>query len=123
MRRAAFLAAAVALAIASLGAGRLWIGLAGIMLFGMPHAFYNAVIQAWAADRFGGHGQGAVMGLLSTTFCLANILMAAAGAVLTLVDTRLVLVAGAVLTAWAATRMRALNEKAAIAGGFGSGLH
>jgi hypothetical protein len=33
--------------------------------------------------------------------------MAAAGAVLTLVDTRLVLVAGAVLTAWAATRMRA----------------
>jgi DHA1 family tetracycline resistance protein-like MFS transporter len=48
------------------------------------------------ADRFGGHGQGAVMGLLSTTFCLANILMAAAGAVLTLIDTRLVLVFGAV---------------------------
>jgi MFS family permease len=107
MRRAAILATAVALAIASLGTGKLWIGLVGIMLFGMPHAFYNAVIQAWAADRFGGHGQGAVMGLLSTTFCLANILMAAAGAVLTLVDTRLVLVAGAVLTAWAATRMRA----------------
>jgi DHA1 family tetracycline resistance protein-like MFS transporter len=47
------------------------------------------------------------MGLLSTTFCLANILMAAAGAVLTLVDTRLVLVFGACLTAWAAWRMRA----------------
>jgi hypothetical protein len=46
------------------------------------------------------------MGLLSTTFCLANILMAAAGAVLTLVDTRLVLLAGAILTAWAANRMR-----------------
>ena len=107
MRRAAFLAAAVALAIASLGTGKLWIGLAGIMLFGLPHAFYNALIQVWAADRFGGHGQGAVMGLLSTTFCLANILMAALGAVLTLVDTRLVLVAGAALTAWAATRMRA----------------
>jgi MFS family permease len=111
MRRAAFLAAAVALAIASLGTGKLWIGLAGIMLFGMPHAFYNALIQAWAADRFGGHGQGAVMGLLSTTFCLANILMAAAGAVLTLVDTRLVLVAGAVMTAWAATRMRAWGRE------------
>jgi hypothetical protein len=41
--------------------------------------------------------------------------MAAAGAVLTLVDTRLVLVAGAVLTAWAATRMRAwgLTQSAA----------
>jgi len=108
--RAAFLAVAVALAIASLGTGQLWIGLAGIMLFGLPHACYNAVIQVWAADRFGGHGQGAVMGLLSTTFCLANILMAAAGAVLTLFDTRLVLVAGAMLTAWAAFRMRAWSR-------------
>jgi DHA1 family tetracycline resistance protein-like MFS transporter len=107
LQRAGVLAVVVALAIASLGAGNLWIGLVGIMAFGLPHAFYNAVIQAWAADRFGGHGQGAVMGLLSTTFCLANILMAAAGAVLTLVDTRLVLVLGASMTAWAATRMRA----------------
>lgn len=107
MQRASMLAIAVALAIASLGTGSLWIGMVGIMVFGLPHAFYNALIQVWAADRFGGHGQGAVMGLLSTTFCLANILMAAAGAVLTLVDTRLVLVFGAGLTAWAATRMRA----------------
>ena len=111
LQRAAVLAVMVALAIASLAAGHLWLGLAGIMAFGMPHAFYNALIQVWASDRFGGgHGQGAVMGLLSTTFCLANILMAAAGAVLTLVDTRLVLVVGAVLTAWAATRMRAWRE-------------
>ncbi|QJE02375.1 MFS transporter [Massilia forsythiae] len=110
--RAACLAGGVALAIASLGAGHLWIGIAGIMAFGLPHAFYNAVVQAWAADRFGaGHGQGAVMGLLSTTFCLANILMAAAGAVLTLFDTRLVLVLGALLTAWAATRMRAWSRE------------
>jgi len=110
LQRAGVLAAVVALAIASLAMGQLWIGLVGIMAFGLPHAFYNALIQAWAADRFGGHGQGAVMGLLSTTFCLANILMAAAGAVLTLVDTRLVLVLGAVLTAWAATRMRAWSR-------------
>ena len=80
------------------------------MLFGMPHAFYNALIQVWAADRFGGHGQGAVMGLLSTTFCLANIVMAAVGAVLTLVDTRLVLVLGALMTAWSAARMRAWSR-------------
>jgi DHA1 family tetracycline resistance protein-like MFS transporter len=110
LRRAGFLAMAVALTIASLGTGQLWIGLAGIMLFGLPHACYNAVVQVWAADRFGGHGQGAVMGLLSTTFCLANILMAAAGAVLTLFDTRLVLVAGALLTAWAAFRMRSWSR-------------
>lgn len=106
LQRAGMLAVVVALAIASLGTGHLWIGMVGIMVFGLPHAFYNAVIQAWAADRFGGHGQGAVMGLLSTTFCLANILMAAAGAVLTLFDTRLVLLVGAAMTAWAATRMR-----------------
>jgi len=106
LRRAAFLAVAVALAISTLGVGSLWLGLAGIVAFGLPHAFYNALIQVWAADRFSDHGQGAVMGLLSTTFCLANILMAAAGAVLTLIDTRLVLLAGAGLTAWAALRMR-----------------
>ena len=111
MRRAAGLACMVALAIGSLGVGNLWVGLVGIMLFSLPHAVYNAVVQAWAADRFGGHGHGAVMGLLSTTFCLANILMAAAGAVLTLIDTRLVLVVGAMLTAWAATRMRAWGRE------------
>jgi len=114
LQRAAFLACVVALAIASLGTGHLGIGLVGIMAFALPHAFYNAVIQAWAADRFGGHGQGAVMGLLSTTFCLANILMAAAGAVLTLIDTRLVLVLGAGLTAWSATRMRTWNRQASM---------
>jgi MFS family permease len=113
LRRAAIMAVAVALAIAALGTGRLWIGMVGIMLFGLPHAFYNATVQTWAADRFGaGHGQGAVMGLLSTIFCLANILMAALGAVLILVDTRLVLLAGAALTAWAALRMRAWSREA-----------
>jgi DHA1 family tetracycline resistance protein-like MFS transporter len=110
LRRAAWLACAVGLAIGSLGVGNLWVGLVGIMLFSVPHAIYNVTMQAWAADRFGGHGQGAVMGLLSTTFCLANILMAAAGAVLTLIDTRLVLVFGAGLTMWAALRMRAWSR-------------
>jgi MFS family permease len=110
LRRAAFLAVAVALAISTLGAGSLWLGLAGIVAFGVPHAFYNALVQVWAADRFSDHGQGAVMGLLSTTFCLANILMAAAGAVLTLLDTRMVLLVGAGLTAWAALRMRAWSR-------------
>jgi hypothetical protein len=44
--------------------------------------------------------------------------MAAAGAVLTLVDTRLVLMVGAVLTAWAATRMRAWGRAPAPAAVF-----
>jgi MFS family permease len=84
--------------------------MAGIILFGLPHAFYNAVVLGWAADRFGGHGQGAVMGLLSTTFCVASIAMSLAGAVLAFFDTRLILVLGAVLSAWAALRMRSLNS-------------
>jgi MFS transporter, DHA1 family, tetracycline resistance protein len=106
LRRSSFYAVGVALAIAAVALGNLWIGLAGIVVFGLPHAFYNATIQCWAADRFGSHGQGAVMGLLSTTFCFANIVMALGGAVLTLFDTRLILLAGALLSTWAAYRMR-----------------
>ncbi|MGH8854815.1 MAG: MFS transporter [Telluria sp.] len=105
-------AAAVALAILCVGLGNLWIGMAAIVLFGLPHAFYNATLQAWAADHFAQHGQGSVMGLLSTTFCLANIAMALGGALLALVDTRLVLVVGALLAAWAAFSMRRWSRQA-----------
>jgi predicted MFS family arabinose efflux permease len=105
-------AAAVALAILCVGLGNLWLGMVAIVLFGVPHAFYNATLQAWAADRFADHGQGAVMGLLSTTFCLAHIVMALGGALLALVDTRLVLVAGGLLAAWAALSMRRWSRQA-----------
>ncbi len=103
--RASWFAGIAAFAVAAVALGNLWVGLFGIFLFGVPHAFYSAVIQAWSADRFGEHGQGAVMGLLSTTFCLANILMAGAGALLTLVDTRIVLLLGALLGLWAGRRI------------------
>lgn len=105
-RRASGQAAFAATAILAVGIGNLWIGLAAILLFGLPHAYYNATLQGWSADQFAAHGQGAVMGLLSTTFCLANIVMALAGGVLTLFDTRLVLVVGGLLAAWAALAMR-----------------
>jgi DHA1 family tetracycline resistance protein-like MFS transporter len=49
------------------------------------------------------------MGLLSTIFCLANILMALAGSVLTLFDTRLILLLGAALAGWAGWRLQALR--------------
>jgi predicted MFS family arabinose efflux permease len=97
---------AVALAILCVGVGNLWIGMAAIILFGLPHAFYNATQQAWVADRFAAHGQGAVMGLLSTTFCVANIVMAFGGGLLAQIDTRLVLITGGLLTGWAALSMR-----------------
>ena len=104
--RATWYAVAAAVAIALVGLGNVWIGLAAIVLFGIPNAFYNATIPAWCAERFGALGQGAVMGLLSTTFCLANILMALAGSVLTLIDTRLILLLGAAFSAWAAWRLQ-----------------
>lgn len=105
LRRAAWSACGGAAAIAALALGNVWVGLAAIVLFGIPNAFYNAIVPGWCAERFGALGQGAVMGLLSTTFCLANIVMALAGSVLTLADTRLVLGLGAVLSAWAGWRL------------------
>ncbi len=106
LRRAARFAFGVAGTVAAVALGNLWIGLAAIVLFGIPNAFYNAIVPNWCADRFGHYGQGAVMGLISTIFCIANILMALAGAVLTLIDTRLVLMLGALLAAWAGWRLR-----------------
>lgn len=111
--RAGWYAAAAAAAVLSVGLGSLWTGIAGIVLFGIPHAFYSTALQTWAADAFARHGQGAVMALLSTTFCLANILVAAAGAVLTLVDTRLVLVLGGLLALWASVALRRWSARSA----------
>ena len=53
--------------------------------------------------RFGDeHGQGAVMGLVSTVFCVSNIVAAVVGSVLALVDTRAILGLGALLSGCAA---------------------
>jgi MFS family permease len=107
LQRASLFALGVAACIATVGLGGPKLGLAAIVLFGIPNAYYNAVMPAWCAERFGHqHGQGAVMGLLSTIFCLANILMAAIGAGLTLVDTSYILLLGAATTAWAAWRIQ-----------------
>lgn len=105
LERVRFHAYVAATAIAVVGFGNNWLGLAAIILFGFPNAFYNALLPSWCAERFGHHGQGAVMGLISTTFCLANIIMAIIGSVLTLIDTRLILILGAALSAWAAWRI------------------
>ncbi|MET0322975.1 MAG: MFS transporter [Duganella sp.] len=116
-RRFAYITAGL---IALLAASNAQVGLIAIVLFGIPHAFYNGIVPNWCAERFGAHGQGAVMGLISTTFCLANILMALAGAVLTLVDTRLILLLGAALSAWSAWRMQgwhaSMQRRSAIEG-------
>ncbi|MBD8632535.1 MFS transporter [Oxalobacteraceae sp. CFBP 8755] len=110
--RAGWYAAVGATAILCVGFGNLYIGIAGIVLFGVPHAFYNTALQTWSADTFAEYGQGSVMALLSTIFCLANILMALLGAVLTLIDTRLVLVVGGVLAACASVALRRWSASA-----------
>lgn len=105
LRAAAWFALGSALCVGAVALGHAQLGVVAIVLFGLPNALYNAVMPVWASEQFGHHGQGAVMGLWSTTFCLANILMAAIGSVLTVVDTRLVLGLGAVLSALAAWRI------------------
>jgi len=115
LHRASWLAFGLAASVAGVALGNLWIGMVAICLFGLPNAFYNATVQSWAADRFAVHGQGSVMGLLSMTFCFANIVMAAIGSVLTLVDTRLILLLGAVFAAWAGWRLRSWRGELAAA--------
>jgi len=106
LQRASFHAVLVGAAVAGVALGNIWSGLLAIVLFGIPNAFYNATLQSWCAEKFAAHGQGSVMGLLSMTFCFANILMALAGSVLTLADTRLILILGAALSIWAGWRLR-----------------
>ncbi len=112
LQHAAGFALAGALCIAVVGLGGSALGILAIVLFGIPNACYNAVMPAWCAERFGHLGQGAVMGLWTTIFCLANILMAALGSVLTLIDTRLILLLGSALSSWAAWRILRWSQHA-----------
>ncbi|WP_269531167.1 MFS transporter [Chitinimonas sp. BJYL2] len=105
LRRATLLVVMAAVLIASLGLGLREAGVVAIVVAGLPIALYNAIMPAYVADRFGHHGQGAVMGLLATIFCLANIAVALLGAVLTLLDTRLILLCGSAAGLWAASRI------------------
>lgn len=114
--RAGLHAGAAAVAILCVGLGGLWLGVLAIILFGVPNAYYNATLQAWSADQFAEHGQGGVMALLSTTFYLATMVVAGAGAVLTLIDTRAILIAGGLMAAWAALSLRRWGTQAAFAG-------
>lgn len=110
LQQASRFALLCAVCIAAVGLGNPLLGLLAIVVFGIPNAYYNAIMPVWCAERYGHLGQGAVMGLLSTIFCLANILMAVLGSVLTLIDTRLILLVGAGLSAWAAWRIQQWSQ-------------
>jgi MFS family permease len=71
-------------------------GLLVIMLMGLPTALYNAVMPAWMSERFAEHGQGRVMGLLSTIFCVSNVIVALAGGWIALLSTRWIMGLGGI---------------------------
>jgi MFS family permease len=107
------LATAACVALTALGSPV--VAAAAIIAFGIPNALCNAVLPVYCSERFAHLGQGALMGLISTTFCLANVLVALAGAGITLIDTRLILLLGAGASAWAALRLvRWLEPKSAL---------
>lgn len=70
-------------------------GLVAIVALGVPLAVYNAFMPAWVSSRFAHHGQGRVMGLLTTIFCTANVVVALAGGALSLWNVRTVMAFGA----------------------------
>jgi predicted MFS family arabinose efflux permease len=70
-------------------------GLVAIVSLGVPLAVYNAFMPAWVSSRFAHHGQGRVMGLLTTIFCTANVAVALAGGALSLWNVRTVMALGA----------------------------
>lgn len=80
-------------------------GLLLVVVLGLPLAIYNALLPAWCAEQFAHLGQGAVMGLLSTVFCISNVLVALFGGVLTLLDTRLTIGLGACMCLLAVWRL------------------
>jgi MFS family permease len=80
-------------------------GILVIMAMGFPTAMYNAVMPAWMSERFAEHGQGRVMGLLSTIFCVSNVIVALVGGWLALLSTRWIMGLGGVAAVTAAVLM------------------
>ena len=105
LRRAAVyaLVAAVCLCLMAVLPGRL--GIFVIMAMGVPTAMYNAVMPAWMSERFAEHGQGRIMGLLSTIFCVANVIVALGGGWIALLSTRWIMALGGAAAVLSATLM------------------
>jgi MFS transporter, DHA1 family, tetracycline resistance protein len=111
--RAALLAASGLWALAQLP--QHW-GLGVMIIMGAPLALFSAVLPAWVSERFAAHGQGRIMGLLSTTFCLANVGVALLGGVLALLQVRWIMALGGLAcagSAWALLRWARTLEREA----------
>jgi len=94
LHRAARFAVVAAIGLLALSLAPSWLGLALIPLLGVPLSFYNALMPAWMSERFAAHGQGRVMGLLTTVFCLSNTLIALIGGALGMLSARWIMLLG-----------------------------
>jgi MFS transporter, DHA1 family, tetracycline resistance protein len=120
LRRAAVhaLLAAVCLSLMAVLPG--YLGIFVIMAMGIPTAMYNAVMPAWMSERFAAHGQGRIMGLLSTIFCVANVIVALGGGWLALLSTRWIMALGGAAAVVSATLMLRLARTEAARGAVAS---
>ncbi len=80
-------------------------GIFVIMAMGFPTAMYNAVMPAWMSERFAEHGQGRIMGLLSTIFCVSNVIVALGGGWIALLSTRWIMALGGIAAVASAALM------------------
>lgn len=103
LRRAGAMAMLAACGLTALALLPGYPGMAVIMLLGVPLALYNALMPAWVSERFAAHGQGRVMGLLSTIFCIANVAVALGGGLLALLDVRWIMALGGLMALGAAS--------------------
>lgn len=94
LRRAARFAMVAAVGLLALSLAPSWMGLALIPLLGVPLSFYNALLPAWMSERFAAYGQGRVMGLLTTVFCLSNTIIALVGGGLGMWSARWIMLLG-----------------------------
>ena len=85
---------------------------AGFALCGTLIAISNGVFPAYMANRFERHGLGRVQGLLTTNFCIANVIAALLGSAVALAGTGWSLFTGGVLCLAASLWMWSRNEPA-----------
>lgn len=104
--RAAVCALLAALGLAALAAVPASAGLVLIVGLGLPLSVFNALLPAWMSERFAAHGQGRVMGLLTTMFCVSNTLMALLGGWLGQLSARWIMLLGGACALIAALGLR-----------------
>ena len=111
LRRSALVALLTGLLLSSLSLALPWAGVGVVVALGLPLALYNAVLPPWLSERFAHHVQGKVMGLLSTIFCLSNVLSAVWGSLVSLNDVGMVMLVAGGCCAVAAWGLRGLSVR------------